>query len=222
MLHSVISESVELLAKSLIVSLSTIMSRLPPKTLDEYPLEEQGLVSHCHQFVERAFGPNTERFRNLDPRGALMGPFPFLLYDPRTSQAFMDLLLGMAKMGFPPDARDTTILAVGARFQAGYQLYSHVAGSVKTRVLSAEQAETLQKGEKPADLNERCSVAYDAASHLLNVPGPLPQDCWNRLIAVFGKDGTVAWIHHVGLYCCVCMILNAIDAPVPNESVIDR
>lgn len=191
------------------------MSRLPPKTREEYPPEHQELVGQCHQFVEKAFGKIGDVIIYEDSRGALGGPFPFLLYDPKTSKAFMDLLGGMAKMGFPPDARDTTILAVGARFQAGFELYSHVASSTKTGVLSVEQAETLRKGKKPADLNERCSVAYDAASRLLHIPGPLPQSLWDRLVATFGINGTVAWVHYVGFYCFVCMILNSIDAPVP-------
>jgi 4-carboxymuconolactone decarboxylase len=192
------------------------MSRLSPKTRDEYPPEQQGLVEQCHQFVERAFGQNGETFIYQDSRGALIGPFPFLLYDPRTAQPLMDLIAGMAKMGFPPDARDTTILTVGAKFQAGFELYSHVAGSIKAGVLSEEQAETLRMGKKPADLNEQCSVAYDAASCLLNTPGPLPQSHWDKLVATFGRDGTVAWVQHVGFYCYVCMILNSIDAPVPE------
>lgn len=134
------------------------MSRLPPKTRDEYPLEQQGQLDHCHQFVERAFGPNGEKFIYKDPRGALIGPFPFILHHSRTSQALMDILLGIAKFGFPPDAGDTTILTVGARFQAGFQLYSHIAASTKDGVLSVEQAETLRKGKKPADLNESAAL----------------------------------------------------------------
>lgn len=192
------------------------MSRLTPKTSDEYPPEQQGLVNQCHQFVERAFGPNGETFIYQDSRGALIGPFPFLLYDPKTAQAFMALIGGISQMEFPPDARATTILAVGAKLQAGFELYSHAAASTKEGLLTVEQAETLRRGQKPADLNERCSVAYDAASYLLNTPGPLPQSHWDRLVTTFGKDGTVAWVHHVGLYCCICMILNAIDAPVPE------
>lgn len=192
------------------------MSRIVPKTPAEYAPGQQELAQKCHEVVERAFGPNGETFQYLDPRGALMGPFPFVLYDSRTTQAFLDLLGGIGKMGFPADARDTTILAIAARFQAAFELYSHAAIAVKTGSLSAEQADMLRRGEKPADLNEQCSVAYDAVSYMLNSPGVLPQRHWDRLIATFGQDGTIAWVHNVGLYCCVSMVLNAIDAPVPE------
>ncbi len=195
---------------------SSTMFRLQPKTRDEYPPEQQELVDQCHQFVGQAFGPNGEKFVYQDSRGALIGPFPFFLYDPNASQTFLDLIGGMVKLGLPPDARDTTILTVGARFQAAYELYSHTAGSVKAGVLSLEQAETLRTGNKPADLNERCSVAYDATCHLLNTPGPLPQNHWDKLIASFGRDGTIGFVHHVGFYSYVCVILNSIDAPVPE------
>ena len=192
------------------------MTRLQPKTRDDYPLEQQGLVEQCHQFVARAFGPNGEKFTYQDSRGALLGPFPFFLYDPDTSQIFLHLIGAMAKLGLPPDARDTTVLRVASKYQAGYALYSHAAGSVKTGVLSIEQVQTLQKGRKPSDLNEKCTVVYDAASHLLDTPGPLPQQIWDQLIATLGRDGTIGFIHHVGFYCYVSMILNSIDAPVPE------
>lgn len=192
------------------------MSRLPPKPADEFPPEQQTLVNKCHAMVEKAFGPNGDTFQYLDTRGGLLGPFPLVLYDSRTSQAFLDVLMGIGSMAFPEDARDTTILAIGAKYQAAYELYSHAAVAIKRGVLSKEQADTIRRGKKPTDLNEQCSVVYDAVSHLLNVPGPLPQNHWDMLVATFGKDGTVTWIHNVGWYCCVSMILNAIDAPIPE------
>lgn len=192
------------------------MARVPPKTKDEYPPDQQGIVEQWQQLLEKTFGPSGTTCVYKDSRGALMGPFPFILHDPNIAQAHLNLVSGMAKMGFPPDARDTTVLTVGAKFQAGFQIYSHIAASTKAGMLSVEQAETLGKGKKPADLNERCSVAYDAATQLLNVPGPLPQSHWEKLVATFGMDGTIAWIQYLGFYGYVSMILNSIDAPVPE------
>ena len=83
--------------------------------------------------------------------------------------------------------------------------------------MSKDVVEAIARGEKPAGLNENCSTAFDAATHLASTPGPLPQEIWDRCIAAFGKEGTVALVHYAGAYAYTCIILNAMDAPVPEE-----
>ncbi|OQV11300.1 hypothetical protein CLAIMM_15156 [Cladophialophora immunda] len=192
------------------------MARLLPKTPADCPTDEQALVETCQQFVQTAFGPNGSKFIYKDSRGGLIGPFPFFLHDPTAAPIFLQLIGAMAKLtGLPQDARDTVVLTVASKFRAGYALYSHGASSTQAGTLSREQVGELSKGAKPADLNEGCGVAYDAATYLMNTPGPLPQAHWDKLVQHFGKDGTVGFVHHVGFYSYVSVILNSIDAPVP-------
>ena len=191
------------------------MARLAGRLVNEYPADQRDLIGQCYSFVERAFGENGDTFIYKDERGALMGPFPAITYDAQMSPAFLQILAGIAKLGLPSVARDVIILTVGAKYQAGYELYSHAAAAKKSGTLSATAVDLLTQGKKPPGLDRRCSVVYDAARHLLDIPGPMSQDHWDKLLECFGRDATVGFVHCVGLYCYVCMVLNAIDAPVP-------
>ena len=119
--------------------------------------------------------------------------------------------------GLPSDAREVVILTVGARYQAAYELYSHVNVAQKKAGMSKEIVEAIARGEKPEGLNERCSAAFDAAEYLVGKPGPLPGEIWDRCVRELGKEGTIGLVHYAGAYAYTCIILNAIDAPVPED-----
>ena len=137
-------------------------------------------------------------------------------YHPQAGNALMELIGALGKLGVPPDARETAILTVGAQFQAGYELYSHIPVVEKGGLLSKDQVEVLTKGGKPENLNEQCSIAFDVAKHLCSKPGPLPKQLWDKSVEVLSRDTTVGLVHYVGFYCYACVALNAIDAPVPE------
>lgn len=119
--------------------------------------------------------------------------------------------------GLPPDAKEAVILAVGAKYQSGYELYAHGNVAVKKAGLSQEIVDQISSGRKPSTLNEQCSLSYDAARYLVDTPGKLSQELWDSCVSMFGKEGTVALVHYVGAYAYTCIVLNAMDAPVPNE-----
>ena len=119
---------------------------------------------------------------------------------------------------FPADAKEVTILVVGAKYKAVYELYAHTNIATKKVGMSKDVVEAIARGEKPEGLNEQCDVAYDTAHYLVTTPGPLPQELWDKCINAFGKEATVGLVHYVGAYAYTCIILNAMDAPVPKEN----
>ena len=192
------------------------MARLPPKTRDQLNPEQQELEEELRQVANKGYGRNGDLFIYEDPRGAFIGPFPFFLHQPSAGKALVDLSSAIAKLPLPPDARETAILTVGGHFQAGFETYSHFRTATK-QGLKQEQADVLKKdGGKPEGLNGQCSIAYDVAKHLVSKTGPLPQNLWERSVEAFGKDGTVGLLHYIGYYCYMCVILNGMDAPVPE------
>jgi hypothetical protein len=198
------------------VSQQDFTARLAGRLVDEYPADQRAQIKECYGFVERVFGENGDAFIYKDQRGALMGPFPTIAYDARMAPAFLQIMAGIAKLGVPSDVQEVVVLTVAAKHQAGYALYSHGASAKKSAVLGATEIGLLSQGRKPPGLNTRCSVAYDAMRHLLDIPGPMPQEHWDKLLECFGKDATVGFVHCVGFFCYMSMVLNATDAPVPQ------
>ncbi|KAH9845279.1 hypothetical protein Tdes44962_MAKER01289 [Teratosphaeria destructans] len=208
-------------SRSTIITASANMSggRLPPTPREKYSTrEEKNGHDHLTAIASHAFGPSGEKFIWHDKQGGLMGPFPFFNASPEVGTALTDVIVKLAAVsGLPAESRETAILAVGAHYKAGFELYSHVQVANKATNLSEKQVGAIASGTKPSDLGERENVAYDVAKHLAATPGPMPQNLWDRSMKAFGKEGTVALVHYVGLYAYTCVILNAIDAPVPKE-----
>lgn len=190
------------------------MSRIPPQTRDQVGPEQQEIHDLFDSVAFKSFGPNGEQFI-YEENGAFIGPFPFFMAAPEVGRGLLNLVVGMQKLGLPPDARETAILTVGTQFQAGYETYSHIPQAVVPGYLTSQQAETIVKGEKPTDLNEQCSIAYDVAKYLTGTPGPLPQQMWDKAVKVLGKNPTVGLLHYIGFYCYISVALNGVDARVP-------
>ncbi|KAF2770876.1 hypothetical protein EJ03DRAFT_350166 [Teratosphaeria nubilosa] len=207
------------LSRSTIItkSANTAGGRLPPNPREKYSTEEEkNGHDHLTAIASQAFGPSGEKFIWHDKQGALIGPFPFFNASPEVGRALTDAVVKLAAVpGLPAESRETAILAVGAHYKAGFELYSHVQVANKATKLSEKQVGAIASATKPSDLGEQEDVAYDVAKYLAATPGPMPQDLWDRSMKAFGKDGTVALVHYVGLYVYTCVILNAIDAPVP-------
>jgi len=177
------------------------MSRIPALPRDELPDSLQPVHDHLASFATSKFG---NAFTYKDPsNGALLGPFPFYVASGQFGATCLDFFGHFSSLpGLSKEARETAILAVGARYQAGFELYSHTNVARKATGLSDEQVESLAKGVKPEGLGDDCTAAFDAAVSLVSKPGALPQELWDRSIKALGKEGTISLVHFVGYYAC--------------------
>ncbi|TKA70893.1 hypothetical protein B0A55_08093 [Friedmanniomyces simplex] len=193
------------------------MFRLPPLPRSDLPpSSHQAHDTITSFFASSPLGSAFDYKRKADE--ALIGPMPFYLASPDIGQDVLGLVGKLATLpGLSLEARETAILAVGAKFKAGYELYAHTRMAMQTTKLEERQVDKIAKGEKPEGLDEESSVAYDVAAYLAGTPGPLPQELWERSVKALGKEGTVALVHYVGFYACTCIVLNAMDAPVPED-----
>jgi hypothetical protein len=193
--------------------------RLPPLKREDYA--SPAAFDNAANMAGSLFGP-PEKSPFVYKRasdGALVGPFPFVLAAPEAGEYVMGVYQKIAGIpGLPADAKEVAILAVGAKFKADYELYAHTNVAIKKVGMDRKVVEAVARGEKPQGMNEGCNVAFDAASHLAGTPGPLPKDLWDRCINCFGKQGTAALVHYVGAYAYTCIMLNAMDCPVPEDS----
>src|SRR5450631_2573352 len=67
--------------------------------------------------------------------GALMGPWNPWLHEPAIGKAIWELTLAMTRGAVLPDnVRQIAILVVGARFDAAYEIYAHIAEQLADRI----------------------------------------------------------------------------------------
>jgi alkylhydroperoxidase family enzyme len=177
---------------------------LTPEQKTLYDDMRKGIASNFNAFV-------VER-----EDGALMGPWNPWLHEPAIGRAIWNLTLAMTREATLADnVRQIAILVVGARFDAAYEIYAHIAVAEKEG-MSPERLATLVADVKPNDLARDESVAYDVA-YALSRGGTLPEPLYRLAVATFGQHGTNELIYLVGLYALVSTTLNGFNVPVPER-----
>jgi 4-carboxymuconolactone decarboxylase len=145
---------------------------------------------------------------------------PIYLHHPKPGRLFVDLIDSLtALQGLPQSARETAILALGSLYDAKYMVYAHERIAANHTSLTAEQIREIKAGEKPLDLGEPESVAYEVAVELVSRMGPLSEGAWERAVKILGREGAVALVHFVGFYAYTAVLLNGFDVPLPEGEV---
>jgi 4-carboxymuconolactone decarboxylase len=158
---------------------------------------------------------NFQGFKTIAANGALMGPWNPWLHEPKFGKPIWDLTLALSvSPSLPRTVREVAILVTGTTFHSAYELYAHVIAAER-RGLSDDKLATILAGQRPADLTQEESVAYDVASALLR-HGTLPELNYRQAVKQFGQHGTAELIYLVGLYCLVSITLNGFNVPVPQ------
>lgn len=166
--------------------------------------------------MRKGIASNFNAFKVEREDGALMGPWNPWLHEPKIGKAIWDLTLAMtANATLPDNARQIAILVTGARFDAAYEIYAHIAVAEREG-MSTERLATLVADLKPNDLSKEENVAYDVA-YCLSRGGVLPEPLYRHAVATFGQHGASELIHLVGLYALVSATLNGFNVPVPER-----
>jgi alkylhydroperoxidase family enzyme len=166
--------------------------------------------------MRKGIASNFNAFKAVREDGALMGPWNPWLHEPGIGKAIWDLTLAMtANATLSDNIRQIVILVVGARFDAAYEIYAHIAVA-EHEGMRPERLATLVADLKPNDLSADESVAFDVAYKLVR-GGVLPEPLYRLAVATFGQHGTNEMIYLVGLYSMVSITLNGFNIPVPER-----
>ena len=166
--------------------------------------------------MKKGIASNFNAFKVLSEDGALMGPWNPWLHEPGIGKAIWDLTLAMtANAVLPDNVRQIVILVVGARFDAAYEIYAHIAVAEREGMKPGRLA-SLVADLKPDDLTADESVAFDLAYKLVR-GGTLPEPLYRRAVETFDQHGTNEMIYLVGLYAMVSTTLNGFNVPVPER-----
>src|SRR5271154_3860715 len=186
--------------------------RLPLIPPDKLTTEQKAL----YDAMRKGIASNFNAFKVEREDGALMGPWNPWLHEPGIGKAIWDLTLAMtANASLPDNIRQVVILVVGARFDAAYEIYAHIAVAEREGMTAARLA-TLVADIKPGDLAAEESIAYDVAFALVR-GGTLPEPLYRLAVETFGQHGANELFYLVGLYSLVSTTLNAFNVPVPER-----
>ncbi|MES2743388.1 MAG: carboxymuconolactone decarboxylase family protein [Pseudomonadota bacterium] len=186
--------------------------RLPLIPPAELSAEQRPL----YDAMRSGIASNFNAFKAERADGALMGPWNPWLHEPGIGKAIWDLTLAMtANATLPDNVRQIAILVVGARFDAAYEIYAHIAVAEHDG-MAPERLATLVAELKPNDLNPEESIAFDLA-YSLSRGGVLPEPLYRLALSTFGQHGLNELIYLVGLYAMVSTTLNGFNVPVPER-----
>ena len=186
--------------------------RLKPLKPEELDPEQKSLYRHISEGIDK----NLKGFIAKDADGALVGPFNAMVHFPQFGKALWDYNTALAAHStLGKSVREVAILVVGARFSARYEIYAHEIVGI-TAGLSERQIAAVSAGQRPADLSEQDSVAYDIAAVLCR-GAQLPESLYLLGKEMFGENGLAELIQLTGCYCLVSVMLNAYDTAVPER-----
>jgi 4-carboxymuconolactone decarboxylase len=158
---------------------------------------------------------NFKGFQAIEGDGTLIGPWNPWIQFPKIGGPMWELVKALSmNPTLPKPVREIAILVTGASFHSGYELYAHVL-MAELRGLDDDTIATIVSGQRPSNLKDEESVAYDVASSLQR-GGVLPELVYKKAVEHFGEEGAAELIYLVGLYCMVSVTLNGFDVPVPE------
>jgi 4-carboxymuconolactone decarboxylase len=186
--------------------------RLPAIAPQDLSAEQKPLYEN----MRAGIAGNFNAFKVEREDGALLGPWNPWLHEPVIGKAIWDLTLAMtAQASLPDNVRQIAILTVGARFDAAYEIYAHIAVAEREGMPQRRLA-TLVADLKPDDLSPEEGVAFDVAYALVR-GGVLPEPLYALAVQTFGQHGANELFYLVGLYSLVSVTLNAFNVPVPER-----
>ncbi|WP_192356047.1 carboxymuconolactone decarboxylase family protein [Mesorhizobium mediterraneum] len=185
--------------------------RLPLLSRSDLSPEQRAFYDDMRNGIESKF----RGFEAINRDGALIGPWNPWLHFSKFGGPIWELVKALsASPTLPLPVREVAILVTGTHFHAAYELYAHVLVA-KARGLPEEIIATIVAGQRPLELTQEETVAFDFASALVSGSN-LPELVYRQAVKTFGEDGTAELIYLVGLYCLVSVTLNGFDVPVPE------
>lgn len=142
--------------------------------------------------------------------GTMIGPYTGLITFPEFGGPLFDLFLALVNgTVLPFEAREVVILALGGRLGALYELYSHESVAASGRMPQAK-IRTLAAGERPIDLSEVESIAYEVTVVLLR-GHELPASLYEAAVSASSERGLAEIACLIGCYSGVCSFCNVFN-----------
>ena len=191
----------------------TLGGRLPladPAALD--PAQREVFDRMATRIVPWA---NDAQFQSVAEDGRLIGPFNPALLNPAIAAPFLDLQFAeQLHTSLSARVREIVILAVGAVWQADYELYAHLAVARKAG-LSEETARAVATGGLPDGLSYDEQIALRVTTEL-STSHRIDESLYRVAENSFGAKGLIDIAFLIGIYHSVCATLTMFAIPAPE------
>jgi 4-carboxymuconolactone decarboxylase len=158
---------------------------------------------------------NDAQFQSTSEEGRLIGPFNPALLNPAIAAPFLDLQFAeQVHTSLNARVREVVILAVGAAWQADYELYAHVALARKAG-LSEQAARAVATGEIPDDLSLDETIALRLTQQL-STSHRVDESLYRAAEIAFGPKGLIDIAFLIGIYHSLCATLTMFAIPAPE------
>ena len=153
-------------------------------------------------------------FRITTPDGRLIGPFNACLLRPEVALKLLECSsAAQTQTSLSDRVREVVILAVGAVWDARFELYAHSALAHQAG-LSTESIKALASGRLPDDLSAHEKIAGRVAQQL-STRHRIDDELYREAQNAFGTNGLFDIVALIGIYHAVCAILNLFAVPAP-------
>jgi len=153
-------------------------------------------------------------FRITTPDGRPIGPFNAFLLRPEVALKLWEFSsTAQSQTSLSDREREVVILAVGAVWDAQFELYAHSALAHEAG-LSTESITALVNGRLPHDLSAQERIAGRVAQQL-STGHRIDDGLYREAQKAVGATGLFDIVALVGVYHSVCAILNLFAVPAP-------
>ena len=186
------------------------MARLPGLPPGDLNAEQQAL----YDSIAGGDRAKDASFPLTDDRGALIGPFNALLYNPGVGDAVQQLGSALRFHGELSGAvRELAILAAATHYDCEFERWAHEP--IARRVgLTDDQVAALRAGAQPDLEADDLKAAYDVCQSIMHNKS-IGDDTYARAVEALGQDGVVELLTVVGYYGLLAQLMNAFEVEPP-------
>ena len=186
--------------------------RFAPLTLETMNEDQKRVAQEMVEAAGRADGPGG---RHMKSTGQFPGPYSFLLRSPELATRWRRLGDYIRfETSLPLRLNEFAILIQARFWTAQFEWWAHYPLALRAG-LSQAVADDLKVGRRPASMQADEEAVYDFCIELMQ-DRKVSDGTFAKLRALFSEQQIVDLVAVSGFYSTVSMVLNTIEAEIPN------
>jgi 4-carboxymuconolactone decarboxylase len=143
-----------------------------------------------------------------------LGPPASSMYSLPASEPYDDLNVRLRKASVGPQFFEISTLVPAREFNQQYEWSAHEIGARRAGV-SQEVIDVIKHDRPVTGLPEKEGTVIEFGRALLRGNRQVPSELFARMVALFGRQGTIEITMIMGDYTMTAMLLNAVDQHLP-------
>jgi 4-carboxymuconolactone decarboxylase len=190
--------------------------RFLPLTPDSMDDAQRATAAELFASAARADGPGG---RHMVATGQFPGPYDFLLRSPEFARRWKPCADYLRfETSLPAHLNELAILVQARWWTAQFEWWAHEALALRAGV-TQEVVDDLRAGRRPATLRDDEAAVYEFCVQLMD-ERRVTEDVLARLRTMLSDRQVVDLVAVSGFYASVSMILNTVEAPLPDGGTL--